>query len=76
MWAGAPTDVISSRPCEFFSETNDNSAAILLTYATVHILLAGDAEEEYMADGLYNEALNGQKRSETTHTLRQGSAPC
>ena len=29
---------------ELFSETNDNSAAILLTYGTARVLLAGDAE--------------------------------
>jgi competence protein ComEC len=37
-----------------FSEINDNSVAILLTYGTARILLAGDAEaneEEYMANG-------------------------
>jgi beta-lactamase superfamily II metal-dependent hydrolase len=41
---------------ELFSETNDNSAAILLTYATAHVLLAGDTEareEEYMVSGWY-----------------------
>jgi beta-lactamase superfamily II metal-dependent hydrolase len=41
---------------ELFSETNDNSVAILLTYGTTRILLAGDAEareEEYMAGGSY-----------------------
>ena len=34
-------------------------------------LLAGDAEakEEYMAKGFMHEALNGQQRLETTHTL-------
>ena len=43
-----------------FSEINDNSVAILLTYGTARILLAGDAEaneeeyeEEYMANGPY-----------------------
>ena len=37
-----------------FSEINDNSVAIMLTYGTARILLAGDAEaneEEYMASG-------------------------
>jgi hypothetical protein len=29
---------------ELFSETNDNSVAILLTYGTARVLLAGDAE--------------------------------
>jgi competence protein ComEC len=39
-----------------FSETNDNSVAILLAYGTARVLLAGDAEardEEYMANGSY-----------------------
>jgi len=54
---GAPKDVIAPPPQgELFSETNENSVAILLTYATARILLAGDAEareEEYMAGGPY-----------------------
>ena len=44
---------------ELFSETNDNSVAILLTYGTTRILLAGDAEareEEYMAGGSYTRS--------------------
>jgi competence protein ComEC len=43
-------------PGELFSETNDNSVAILLSYGTACVLLAGDAEareEEYMAGGPY-----------------------
>jgi beta-lactamase superfamily II metal-dependent hydrolase len=43
-------------PGELFSETNDNSVAILLSYGTARVLLAGDAEareEEYMAGGPY-----------------------
>jgi competence protein ComEC len=43
-----------------FTEINDNSVAILLTYGTARILLAGDAEaneEEYMANGLYTGPL-------------------
>jgi beta-lactamase superfamily II metal-dependent hydrolase len=50
--AGSYTDVIAPPPGELFSETNDNSVAILLTYGTARVLLAGDAEareEEYMA---------------------------
>jgi len=57
---GAHADVIAPPPGELFSETNDNSVAILLTYATVRILLAGDAEareEEYMANGPYTGSL-------------------
>jgi competence protein ComEC len=37
-----------------FPEINDNSVAIMLTYGTARVLLAGDAEaneEEYMANG-------------------------
>jgi len=52
---GVRTDVIAPPPSELFSETNDNSVAILLTYGTARILLAGDADarEEYMANGPY-----------------------
>src|SRR5918998_2565848 len=53
---GAMTDVIAPPPGELFSETNDNSVAILLNYGTARVLLAGDAEakeEEYMANGPY-----------------------
>ena len=53
---GASEDVIAL-PTEaeggLFSESNDNSVAILLTYGTARILLAGDAEaneEEYTAN--------------------------
>jgi beta-lactamase superfamily II metal-dependent hydrolase len=38
---------------DLFSEINDNSVAIMLTYGTARVLLAGDAEaneEEYMAN--------------------------
>jgi beta-lactamase superfamily II metal-dependent hydrolase len=79
LWGGAPTNVIGPPPGEFFSETNDNSVAILLTYGTARVLLAGDAEareEEYMASGPHTGPLTGHQRSETTHTLSQGSAPC
>jgi competence protein ComEC len=47
-----PTDVEGG----LFSEINDNSVAILLTYGTARILLAGDAEE-YMANGPYTGPL-------------------
>jgi competence protein ComEC len=55
-WGGVRADVIAPPPGELFSETNDNSVAILLTYGTARVLLAGDAEareEEYMASGSY-----------------------
>jgi competence protein ComEC len=57
---GTNTDVIAPPPGELFSETNDNSVAILLTYGTARMLLAGDAEareEEYMASGPYTGSL-------------------
>jgi competence protein ComEC len=53
-WGGVQADVIAPPPGEHFSETNDNSVAILLTYGTARVLLAGDSqarEEEYMAGG-------------------------
>ncbi len=53
-------DIIAPPPGELLSETNDNSVAILLTYATARVLLAGDAEgreEKYMASGPYTGPL-------------------
>jgi beta-lactamase superfamily II metal-dependent hydrolase len=50
----------SQPPGELFSETNDNSVAILLTYGTARILLADNAEareEEYIAGGPYTGLL-------------------
>jgi hypothetical protein len=52
LWGvGTNADVIVPPPGELFSETNDNSVAILLTYSTTRDLLAGDAKarEEYVA---------------------------
>jgi beta-lactamase superfamily II metal-dependent hydrolase len=51
IWA----DVIAPPPGELFSEINDSSVTILLTYGTTHVLLAGDTEakEEYMVSGSY-----------------------
>jgi competence protein ComEC len=49
-------DVISPLLDELFPETNDNSMAILLSYSTARVLLAGDAEareEEFMVSGSY-----------------------
>ena len=72
-WSGAgcrPT-VIAPPPGELFSETNDNSVAVLLTYGTARILLAGDAEareEEYMASGPYTGPLTVLKVPKL-HTL-------
>ena len=53
-------------------ETKDNSVAILLSYGTARVLLAGDAEAREMevhGEQPFREALNGGQRSETTHTL-------
>jgi hypothetical protein len=36
--------VIAPPPNELFSETNDNSVAILLTHSTARVLLGSDAE--------------------------------
>src|ERR671916_2816511 len=62
-WGGVRADVIAP-PTDAeggrYSETNDNSVGILLTYGTARILLAGDAEansEEYMAGGPYTGPL-------------------
>ena len=48
--------VIAPPPGELFSEPNDNSVAILLTYGTARVLLVGDAEareEACVANGPY-----------------------
>ena len=74
---GASTDVIGPPPGELFSETNDNSVAILLTFGTARVLRGGDAKamkEEHSTERFVHEALSGHQRSETTHTLSQGSA--
>ena len=63
VWTGCfrtNADVIAPPSGELFSETNDNSVAILLTYGTARVLLAGDAEareEEYMAGDPYTGPL-------------------
>ena len=59
-WGSARADVISPPPDKLFSETNDNSIGILLTFGTARVLLAGDAEkkaEEYMSNGPYTGPL-------------------
>ncbi len=65
---GSPTDAEGG----LFSEINDNSVAILLTYGTARILPAGDAEaneEEYMSNGLYTGPLT-IVNVPNLHTLR------
>jgi competence protein ComEC len=75
-WGGVRADVIGPPPGELYSETNDNSVAILLTYGTARVLLAGDAEareEEYMASGPYTGALTLLKV--THHGSNTSSTP-
>ena len=52
-----------------FSETNDNSVGILLTFGTARVLLAGDAEkkgEEYMSSGSHTGPLTVNRVHEYT----------
>jgi beta-lactamase superfamily II metal-dependent hydrolase len=59
---GTQTDVIALPPGELFSETNDNSVAILLTYGTARVILAGEAKarkEEHNTKRFVHEALSG-----------------
>jgi competence protein ComEC len=75
-WGRVRADVVGPPPGELFSETNDNSVAILLTYGTARILLAGDAEareEEYMAGGPYTGPLTLLKV--THHGSNTSSTP-
>jgi competence protein ComEC len=75
-WGGVRADVIAPPPGELFSETNDDSVAILLTYGAARILLAGDAEareEEYMANGPYTGPLTVLKV--THHGSNTSSTP-
>jgi len=72
-WGGVQADVIAP-PTDaeggLFSETNDNSVGILLTYGTARVLLAGDAEaksEEYMAGGPYTGPLTVVKERKHKH---------
>jgi len=78
-WGGVRVDVIGP-PTDaeggLFSETNDNSVALLLTYGSARILLAGDAEaneEEYMASGSYTGPLSLLKV--THHGSNTSSTP-
>ncbi|BBL80467.1 hypothetical protein RxyAA322_23210 [Rubrobacter xylanophilus] len=59
-WGGVRVDVLNPPPGGFFSGSNDNSVALLLTYGRARVLLGGDAEqraEEYMASGPYTGPL-------------------
>lgn len=78
-WGGARVDVISPPPDYeggLFSGSNDNSVALLLTYGSARVLLAGDAEEkaeEYMANGPYTGPLTVLKV--THHGSSTSSTP-
>jgi len=59
-WLGLTTTDVIAPPMDaeggLFSEINDNPVAILMTYGTACVLLAGGAEareDEYMASGTY-----------------------
>jgi beta-lactamase superfamily II metal-dependent hydrolase len=57
---GAVTEVIAPPPGELLSETNDNSVAILLSYGTIHALLAGNTEVKKSTGERYlHKALSG-----------------
>jgi competence protein ComEC len=61
-WGGVQADVIGPPPGELFSETNDNSVALLLTYGMTRVLLAGDAEarkQEHSTERFVHAALHG-----------------
>jgi beta-lactamase superfamily II metal-dependent hydrolase len=69
---GIDVDIIAPPPGELFSETNDNSVAILLTYGTARVMLAGDAEakeEEYVAEGLIYRASERHQGSQVQNFL-------
>ena len=68
--------MIAPPPGPLFSETNDNSVGILLTFGQARVLLAGDAEkksEEYMASGPYTGPLTVLKV--THHGSNTSSTP-
>ena len=69
-WGGTEADVISPPADGLFSETNDNSVGILLTFGTARVLLAGDAEkkgEEYMSSGSHTGPLTVNRVLEYTN---------
>lgn len=54
-WGGAEATVVAP-PGELFSDSNENSVALLITFGEARVLLTGDAEraaEEYMSTGPY-----------------------
>jgi hypothetical protein len=64
-------------PGEQFSETNDNSVAILLIYGKARILLAGDAEARSWstAQRFVHEALSGGQSLKPQIQPSQGFVP-
>ncbi len=75
---GSYTDVISPPNGTLFSETNDNSVSILLTFGTARVLLAGDAEkgEEYMSSGSHTGPLTVPSALKTINNPSYYSARC
>ena len=74
-WGDTRADVIAPPPGKLFSETNDNSVGILLTFGTARVL-PGDAEkksEEYMSNGPYSGPLTVLKV--THHGSKTSSTP-
>jgi hypothetical protein len=67
---GVILDVIAPPPAEFFSETNDNSVAVLLTYSTARVLRVADAEarEESKWPAAPIRGLNGGSMSQNYKT--------
>jgi hypothetical protein len=65
----ALADIIAPPPGDLFSETNDNSVAILHTYSTARVLFTGNPEEGVRGERPLREALNSHQRSETTHLV-------
>jgi beta-lactamase superfamily II metal-dependent hydrolase len=66
------TNVTAPPPGELFSETSDNSVAILLTHGTTRVLLVGDAgarEEGVHGERPIHEALNGYQRLKLQNRL-------
>ena len=63
-WGGVRADVIAPPPGELFSETNDNSVAILLSYGTATITLPEDV-------GVFVEASSGDVKRQRISSRRR-----
>ena len=59
-WGGTDVTVVAPPVGELFSDANENSVSLLLTFGEARVLLTGDAEnqaEEYMSTGRYTGPL-------------------